>query len=168
MELLKKNIHSPETSSCGRLFDAASALLGVCEVSDYEGQAAMMLESLVTDMNVLKNGWAIESNQLSLLPLFEQLISYDAIEGANLFHGTVSAALIDWLIQYAAQYDIKTILFSGGCFLNKILTEHIINELNRMKMTPIFSTQCPPNDGGVSLGQAWIAGNKMMELTTCV
>src|SRR6185312_12012813 len=75
--LLEKRINSPLTSSCGRLFDAASALLGVCSETHYEGQAALLLESLVTKPRVMADGWLVEDNMLNLLPLLEKLLSCD-------------------------------------------------------------------------------------------
>lgn len=167
-ELLEKKIHSPLSSSCGRLFDAASALLGICEIANYEAEAAMALESKVTAPFILNSGWTIESNQLNLLPLFEKLLLLNATDGANLFHGTLAAALVEWIGIHAKENNINTVLLSGGCFLNKVLSDCMINQLKARHLTPYFPHQCPPNDGGISLGQAWVAGNKMMEKNKCV
>lgn len=151
------------TSSCGRLFDAASALLGVCDINDYEAQAAMQLESLVTQPTVFKQGWTIESNQLNLLPLFNKLIDCDATTGANLFHGTLAAALTEWTLTMANELNIKDVILAGGCFLNRILTELLMTQLRNLGLKPHFPSHCPPNDAGLSLGQAWIAGQRLME-----
>lgn len=163
IKILERKINSPFTSSCGRLFDAASALLGICDISNYEGEAAMLLESRVTELLVAEQGWEIHSNQLNLLPLFRELLHCDATLGANLFHGTLATALVEWVKQNAKKQKITHVLMSGGCFLNKILSEWMIKKLKTLRLIPLFPIQCPPNDGGISLGQAWIAGNKMRE-----
>lgn len=163
VELLDKRINAPLTSSCGRLFDAASALLGICEISSYEGEAAMRLESKVSEMVFSDSMWTIHSNQLNLLPLFKALLDCDPISGANLFHGTLASALVEWIRINAEKQAVKQVLMSGGCFLNRVLSEWIINQLTELQLIPLYPRQCPPNDGGISLGQAWIAGNKLLE-----
>ncbi|HVV69245.1 MAG TPA: carbamoyltransferase HypF [Gammaproteobacteria bacterium] len=158
IQLLKNSTNIPLTSSCGRLFDAACALLGVHLTSQYEGQAAMKLESLVTKPQVLPQGWLIEGRMLNLLPLLKQLITLDAMTGANLFHGTLIAALHDWVVTWSKRTHMNTVLLSGGCFLNKILTEGLVQLLTASHIKVLFSKKAPPNDAGISLGQAWIAG----------
>ncbi|MBI1194649.1 MAG: carbamoyltransferase HypF [Gammaproteobacteria bacterium] len=157
-QMLSKNLNCPATSSAGRLFDAAAGLLGVKAVSDYEGQAAMMLEGLTETPETMTHGWRIEDNRLDLLPLLERLIDCDPVTGANLFHGTLIAALTDWIEQTAEETKIKTVLLGGGCFLNQVLSSGLMNELTAKGYTVKLSQQAPCNDGGLSLGQAWIAG----------
>jgi hydrogenase maturation protein HypF len=161
--MLKNPVNMPLTTSCGRLFDAASALLGLTTLSHYEGQAAMELESLVTHLEVLPNGWAIDNNEFSLLPTFSQLLSLNPVAGANLFHGTLVAGLAEWLITNAKHLSITTILLSGGCFLNKVLSEGLYNHLTQSGLKVYLPQRVPPNDGGLSLGQAWIAGTKRID-----
>lgn len=148
----------PVTTSCGRLFDAASALLGVNLISSYEGQAAALLESLVTCPKVDQNGWDFKQGSLNLLPLFERMLSLDPTAGANLFHGTLIAGLTEWIVSWSKKTAIKTILLSGGCFLNKVLSEGLSQELSRLDFEVYLPQKLPPNDGGLSLGQAWVAG----------
>lgn len=159
VQQLLQNSTLQKTSSCGRLFDAASALLKVTELSRYEGQAAMNLESLVTIPDVLTEGWQIKNNILSLLPTLEYLLTTDSKTGANLFHGTLIAALTEWILTSADYFGANKIILSGGCFLNKILTQGLITKLQFFGLTPMLPHQLPPNDGGLSLGQAWIGGN---------
>lgn len=159
LRMLNKKLNSPLTSSCGRLFDAASALLRIQMTSQYEGEAAMKLEALVTKPEILENGWLVESDQLNLLPLLEYLLQCDPITGANLFHGTLIAALTAWLETAKKQFSIKTVLLGGGCFLNRVLSKGLFNTLKDKGFTVYLPQQLPPNDGGISLGQAWIAGN---------
>lgn len=157
--LLNKNINSPTTSSCGRLFDAASALLGVQKISQYEGQAAMRLESLVTQPHIIANGWHITEKYFDMRPTLEHLLDInDSVIGANLFHGTLIAGLAEWIKKAVLATKVDTVLFSGGCFLNKILAEGLIDSLTQSGINSVLPFHLPPNDGGISLGQAWIAG----------
>lgn len=158
LQMLDQGINAPPSSSCGRLFDAASSILGICGVSQYEGQAAMQLESLVTKPELLINGWQIESQTFSMLPTLSRLIDMDPVQGANLFHGSLIAGLAEWVLTIAEQTASKVILLSGGCFLNKVLTEGLIKILSNNGLMAKLSHQVSPNDGGLSLGQAWIAG----------
>ena len=156
--VLKNQVDWPVTSSAGRLFDVASALLGVTAVSTYEGQAAMQLESLVTQPEVLSDGWVCGGKTLNFLPLLEALLGRDAVSGANLFHGTLIAGLIDWVMYWSNTTAIRTIVCSGGCFLNRVLTEGLTEQLSARGITVYLPQALPPNDGGLSLGQAWVAG----------
>ncbi len=156
--LLASNSPMTRSSSCGRLFDAASAILGINRMSHYEGHAASQLESLVTQPTVLTSGWHIDHNQFSLLPLFRALLDIGQVSGANLFHGTLIAGLAEWILSWASQLSSSIILLSGGCFLNKVLAEGLSLQLTRYGLRVYLPQRVPPNDGGLSLGQAWIAG----------
>jgi len=157
LQMLEKNIHISRTSSCGRLFDAASALLGTQQQVNYEGEAAMKLESLVSQPEVLSNGWQIHQDQLNLLPTLKYLLNCDPVTGANIFHGTLIAGLADWLEKSCQQWKLNKVVLSGGCFLNKILTEGLVKMLMHKNIIAYFPKQVPPNDGGLCLGQAWVA-----------
>ncbi|WP_338307392.1 carbamoyltransferase HypF [Bradyrhizobium sp. TM233] len=155
----------PTTTSAGRLFDAAAGLLGLCPVQSYEGEAAMKLEALVRTPRIAQDGWIIESGALSLAPLFEHLATgtIDPVEGAELFHGTLAAACIDWIGRAARTTGIVTVALSGGCFLNAILSDEIERGCIAAGLSPLLPRQMPPNDGGLSLGQAWIAALTLLE-----
>jgi hydrogenase maturation protein HypF len=156
LDLLKKQIHCPLTSSCGRLFDAVSALLGVCSYCTYDGQAALELEALMENGEVVKEGWTITENYLDLLPIIPYLLGQNPSTAATIFHMTLAAALTEWVKQYAASLQIKTVLLSGGCFINNALSALLVNNLQEAGLTPLLPKQLPPNDGGLSLGQAWV------------
>ncbi|MCL9684945.1 carbamoyltransferase HypF [Legionella maioricensis] len=164
VHLLDKKINSPATTSCGRVFDAASALLGIKLMSQYEGQAAMRLESLVTELSVVPNGWQIKDNHFNLLPTLALLSDLgDPVAGANLFHGTLIAGLAAWINQMCREKGIDMILLSGGCFLNQILAEGLTKALKELGIQPLLPRALPPNDGGISLGQAWITGTSILQ-----
>ncbi|MDA9503772.1 carbamoyltransferase [Bradyrhizobium sp. CCBAU 11386] len=149
----------PVTTSAGRLFDAAAGLLGLCPVQSYEGEAAMKLEARVGTPRILKDGWVIEHGVLSLFPLLARLATdrIDPVDGAELFHGTLAAACVDWIGRAARETGITTVTLSGGCFLNAILSSEIERGCIAAGLSPLLPRQLPPNDGGLSLGQAWIA-----------
>lgn len=158
-QLLDKKINSPSTSSCGRLFDAASALLGIQVYSQYEGQAAMRLESLVTGLDVESGGWQMKNNNLDFSPLMALLFDEsEPILGANLFHGTLIAGLCAWVQEGCRQRGLCSVVLSGGCFLNQVLAEGLTAALKESGIKAYLPRALPPSDGGLSLGQAWIAG----------
>lgn len=153
------------TTSAGRLFDAAAALLGIANLQSYDGEAALKLEALVRGTTILEAGWTIEGGVLSLGPLFSRLIAddIDAAGGAGLFHGTLAAACVDWVTRSARTTGINTVVLSGGCFLNAVLADKIPRGCSDAGLTPLVPRRLPPNDGGLSLGQAWIAALKIAQ-----
>jgi hydrogenase maturation protein HypF len=157
IRLLQKQLHCPPSSGAGRLFDAASSLLGVCHVNRYEGQAAMLLESLVTGPVVLSNGWRRTLTQLDVLPLMAHLLHCDPVTGANVFHGTLAAALADWLLLWARQSCVNLVVLAGGCMVNQPLVTALRTHCQQAGLTVLLPGQLPPNDGGLCLGQAWLA-----------
>ncbi|KRR02251.1 carbamoyltransferase [Bradyrhizobium jicamae] len=157
--------HVPTTTSAGRRFDAAAALLGVATLQSYEGEAAMKLEARVRRTAVLEDGWLIDGGVLSFRPLFERLVADEvgATAGAELFHGTFSAACVDWIVRAARATGITAVGLSGGCFLNAVLAHEIQRGCIAAGLTPLLPRQVPANDGGLSLGQAWIAALQVAE-----
>ena len=160
-QMLEQNLNSPATSSCGRLFDAAAGMLGVREVSAFEGQAAMLLEGLaqaygpVAPMN---GGYTLGEGVLNLLPLLATLSeTRDAGLGAALFHATLAEALAEWVAAKRAGTGLNDVVFGGGCFLNRLLGADLAVRLEAQGAKVYQARQAPPNDGGLALGQAWVA-----------
>ena len=155
--------YCPPTSSAGRVFDAAAALLGLRRVSDYEGQAAMELEALAAaygPADPLADGYHLVVNgQLDLLPLLAWLADHAAEPelGAARFHATLALALADWVAQAARREAVTDIALGGGCFLNRLLSIQVRSLLEQNGLRAYEAHQAPPNDGGLSLGQAWVA-----------
>ena len=119
----------------------------------------MRLEGLVGVPRVQAGGWSIDAdNRLSLLPLLESLIGRGAQEGAELFHGTLVAALVDWVRRAAEATGLRQVALGGGCLVNKVLAEGLIEGLAGCGLAVLTARAVPPNDGGLALGQAWIAG----------
>ena len=157
--VLERGVNCPATSSAGRLFDAACGLLGIHPVAEFEGQAPMTLESLVRSPRVLEGGWSIEAGILDCLPLLDTLSRCDdAVLGAELFHGTLIAALGEWCRRAAAETHCRTVALGGGCFLTRVLRQGLAAELARHGLAALAAVSLSPGDGGLSLGQAFVAG----------
>lgn len=149
---------APGTSSAGRLFDAACGLLGVHPVASFDGEAPMALERLVRQP-VAEPLWRIgEDLVLDLWPLLDRLADLDdPADGADLFHGTLIAALADWAGRGAARRGADTVVLCGGCFHNRILAEGLSAALAEAGRTVLRPRRLPPGDPAISLGQAMVA-----------
>lgn len=161
-EMLDKATHCPTTSSAGRLFDAAAGLLGVKAFMRFEGQAAMLLEGLAQrhgPVQPYRGGYTLEGDgNLSLLPLLERLADTpDAAFGAALFHATFAEGIAAWVRRAAGRLGLTDVVLGGGCFLNQILSQALRRSLQIGGLRVYEARQLPPNDGGLSLGQAWVA-----------
>jgi len=160
-QMLERNLNCPPTSSCGRLFDAAAGLLGASMVSAFEGQAAMLLEGLAQVHGAVApmvDGYTVESGDLSLLPLFAALCeTRDADYGAALFHATLAGALAGWVAAEMEKAGLTDVVFGGGCFLNRLLSRDLATRLEGLGAKVYRARQVPSNDGGLSLGQVWVA-----------
>jgi hydrogenase maturation protein HypF len=148
-----------QTTSLGRLFDAAAAILGVRLTQDYEGQAAMELEALCRKPRALPNGFALENGVLDLSSLMAALSDsgLTAEEGSELFHGTLIEALAAWIGIAAHSFGHKRVALGGGCLMNVVLADGLSKHLRDADVEPLLARAAPTNDGGLSLGQAFIA-----------
>ena len=144
-EMLRKDINSPQTSSMGRLFDAASSLIGVA--------SPVELEQLVNTPEVLPAGYAIDAqNRLSFLPLFMYLLSVrDKTHFANLFHGTIIAGVAEWILRA----EKKEVVLAGGCFLNKVLQNGLVEILQKKGVCVYVAQKYSPSDASIAIGQAY-------------
>ncbi len=149
----------PVTTSLGRLFDAAAAILGVRAEQQEEGQAAMELEARAGAPAVLPEGFTLSGGVLDFSPLLGRLLDGDLkpSEGADLFHGTLAAGLAAWIAQAAARLGETRAALGGGCLMNRVLAEALCAELRRLGVAPLLPRVAPANDGGLSLGQAALA-----------
>ncbi len=168
LKQIKAKLNSPLTSSMGRLFDAISALIGVRDKIDYEGQAAIELEMIAYDVkNDVKNyPYSIvnknEANVILLDELFAAIIE-DLKCGtppafvSSKFHNTVVQMVTEMCQLINQEIGIKQVVLSGGVFQNRLLFRKIIASLETAGFTVFSHKQVPCNDGGISLGQAVIA-----------
>lgn len=156
--ILDKGLNSPPTSSAGRLFDAACGLLNIHPIAAFEGQAPMALEALVTAPAIMTAGWTLKDGVLDFSPLLDRLAACrDAVQGANLFHGSLAAAFAQWCAWAAEETGCRTITLGGGCFFNKVLTGLLVPALEERRLRPLTALKASPGDPGLSVGQAWIA-----------
>ncbi|MFP4682662.1 MAG: carbamoyltransferase HypF, partial [Ectothiorhodospira sp.] len=151
----------PETTSLGRLFDAAAALLGILEVSGYEGEAALRLEGAAQGYGPagpLPRGWCLEHGVLDFIPLLEWLCDprRDAGEGAAVFHATVAQGLALWILEAGRAQGLGQVALAGGCVLNRRLMRDLRTRLEDAGLEVFEPVALPPGDGGLSLGQAWV------------
>jgi hydrogenase maturation protein HypF len=166
LAMLTRDLRCPPTSSLGRWFDAAAGLLGLRAESRYEGQAAMELEGLAAahgPESALPGGYAIRGGELDFSPLVPTLLECDDPgRGAALFHATVAAALAEWALVAVDREKGARIAVGGGCALNVVLMSALRRHLEARGASLLEARQAPPNDGGLALGQGWVA-RRMVE-----
>ncbi|MEI8297276.1 MAG: carbamoyltransferase HypF [Pseudomonadota bacterium] len=152
---------APSTSSLGRWFDAAAALVGLRQVTSFEGQAAMLLEGAAAAAGVAEPAAAARlgaDGVLDLLPLLEPLLrSADRGRLAAEFHAGVARGLAEWVSVAAIQSGLDRVACGGGCLQNDVLACALRRELAARGLRMLESAAAPPNDGAISLGQCWIA-----------
>ena len=166
--MIKQKINSPLTSSMGRLFDGIASLIGLCHRSSFEGQAAMSLEfqaleSLalapycykIVPLNQNNEALGIDWSGIFLGAIEDFRAGRDAKVISTRFHQT----LIEIIIDVARQAGQSDIVLTGGCFQNKWLIESAVNRLKKEGFNPHWQAQVPANDGGISLGQMFVAAN---------
>ncbi len=159
--LLKNNLNCTISTSCGRLFDAVSAILGVCKSSSYEGEAAMKLQA-VAENSASKIVRRFEIGAGLILPtdkLFAEILSRrlaggDIGELARFFHETLAELVAQACEILSASTKIKTVALSGGVFQNSLLTSLAAEKLNRRGLNVLLNKFIPANDGGLCIGQA--------------
>ncbi len=164
--MLAKGLNSPRTSSMGRVFDAAAGLLGICPKMEFEAQAAIALEQNATVYIEthgwpvpLEGGWHIDANgQLDMLHLLGALSSEpDTGYGAALFHATLVAALLQWVMRASEATGIERLACGGGCFFNKLLRSGLVEKIPPTGLELLLPRRLLPGDTAISLGQAWVA-----------
>ncbi len=184
--MIKNGVNAPLASSCGRLFDAVSAALGLCrEHQAYEGEAAARLEAIVDEDTLAHEDEAL-AYPLTIpnlfgsgLPYIEPIAMWNAILGdlilktpvpivAARFHKGLAKAIVAMTRKLARRDDASgprfdTIALSGGCFQNRILFEDIVRRLEAEDFTVLSHALVPANDGGLALGQAAIGAAQLID-----
>jgi hydrogenase maturation protein HypF len=165
--LIEHGLNAPRTSSMGRLFDAAAALVGIRGRVSYEGQAAMQLEWLAEGHRA-EGCYPFEiidgSGEMCVVdprPLVravcEDLGIREPGEIARRFHATVAEIVRQVCVRLHAQTGLDRVVLSGGVFMNVLLTTDVVDRLNAENFTVYRHERVPPNDGGLSLGQLAVA-----------
>lgn len=155
--MLDRDVNCPPTSSCGRLFDAACGLLYVKPVASFEGEAPMELERMVTRPRSDPGAWRLESGVLDMTPLLGRLVDLEPADGADLFHGTLIAAMTEWVAWAQEVADVRQVAFCGGCFFNKVLISGLAASLTKRDIDVLAPVRLSPGDPAISVGQAWVA-----------
>lgn len=164
--MLARNVNCPQTSSMGRLFDAAAGLLGICATQLHEAQAAMQLQQLAEqhgEIAALVAGYRIDTNNnLDFSPLLAAMIDChnakrDIARAAALFHATLVAGLTEWLERSAKQHGISQLALGGGCFHNTVLRYGLMYRLIAAQYKVYAGRRLLPDDSAIALGQAWVA-----------
>ncbi len=171
-DLILQRINSQSeilTSSCGRLFDAAGAILGISPVNGYEGQAGIELEACA-DKNAhglyeYCIGEKADMLIMNSLPLWSDMITdingkLPASTIARKFHATISDMFLKALITGREKTGINRVVLSGGAFHNQIILSDLINSLLGKGFQVYHQQLVPPGDGGIALGQAVIASER--------
>jgi len=171
LQMIDQGINSPRASSCGRLFDAVAATLGICMARvSHEGQAAIELEMLAQQAFAKTHAAAYPVNEmqcdglltLDWRALWESLL-HDLAAGvehaviAARFHHGLAAAIAALAARLAADNRVETLALGGGVFQNRLLFEAVAQRCRAAGLQVLAPRQVPINDAGVSLGQAVIA-----------
>ena len=161
----QKNINTPQTTSVGRLFDAAAALTGVHNEASFEGQGPMEFESLCNSIDN-KIELDLERSDNLLISNWEQLVpimldsTLTINERASLFHASMAHVIRQQAKAIRHQHGVNTVSFSGGVFQNRVLTEHAMALLTADGFEVHLPELIPVNDAGISFGQVMEYGYK--------
>ncbi|MBP2320025.1 hydrogenase maturation protein HypF [Kibdelosporangium banguiense] len=162
ISLARSGINSPLTSSAGRLFDAAAALVGVRDTVNYEGQAAIEFEQLADPGEQGAYQAAILDGVVSGVDIIRS-VAEDLLADvppaviAGRFHNSVARIIAESCARARDEHDVSTVALSGGVFQNMLLRDRAVDLLTRKGFRVLTHSRVPTNDGGISLGQAVIA-----------
>ncbi len=161
--MLRKGINSPPTSSMGRLFDAVSAMAGLRSRATYEAQAAIELEMAADEaaegaypFDVLKGN--VVDPAATVRGVAEDVRKGAAVAAiAGKFHNAVARMVLSVCGRVRRERGLGKIALTGGVFQNSLLLRKILEALSAGGFEVFWHRQVPPNDGGISLGQAVVA-----------
>ncbi len=164
--MMESGFNSPPTSSAGRLFDAVAALLGLCDVATYEGQAAIRLEAVADPAITESYPFEFAGVVLDFGPAIRAIVD-DHRRGVRVgtmaakFHNAVVAAILAVCRAVRDRSCIDEVALSGGVFQNEWLRRRVTEQLQAQRFRVFTNTLVPPNDGGLALGQAAVAAERM-------
>jgi hydrogenase maturation protein HypF len=167
-QMLAKGLHSPLTSSAGRLFDAVASILGLRQTVTFEGQAAMELEFVVQEDMHETYPFRIADDSPFIVDWAPMILKILIDLQRDLSPGRISAkfhnTLVDVIVAIAQKVGEPKVLLTGGCFQNRYLVEHSVQRLSEAGFTPYWHQRVPPNDGGIALGQVVAAGRSKLAM----
>jgi hydrogenase maturation protein HypF len=168
--MITRRIQTIETSSCGRLFDAVAALVGLGRRVSFEGQAAIALEAVAQSNVDRRYAFSVEEfepAQIDMRPMIEEIVR-DLSLGKDMgyisacFHNTIAAAIVEVCRRVRCRERLNRVCLSGGVFQNMYLLERAVKGLESEAFEVFTHALVPANDGGISLGQAVIA-NELLD-----
>jgi len=168
--MLQRGLNCPPTTAAGRWFDAVAGLLGLSVRQEFEAQAAIALEQAAArylqdhTLEVHASDWAVTpEGQIDLRPLLRStLIPADSHtptavdEAAARFHLTLADALCAHAIAQAHAHQLRDVALGGGCFFNRVLTQHVVAQLSIAGLNVLQTQKLSCGDAGLALGQAWV------------
>ena len=161
---------SPLASGAGRLFDAVSALLGLCDKNTFEGEAAMTLESVTRDgideeypvEFMQEKGYTRVNFSGALIAMINDVSQAAGTEViATKFHNTVCSVILSMIRSLSGQHKVTKVVLSGGTFQNLYLLNRTVRLLSADGMQVFINRKAPCNDGGISLGQAYLVRERL-------
>lgn len=165
----ERGLNTPLTSSMGRLFDAVAALLGATPDATYEGQPAMELEAMAsgwTGAGLPPYDYQFEDDVIDTRPLVRAVVAdiEKGVEHARIaarFHDSIAAFTVEACRRIRAEGGPADVVLAGGVMQNARLLARLIQVLAEAGFHPHYHREVPPNDGGMSLGQAVIAAESL-------
>lgn len=167
---LSRSELAPLSTSAGRLFDAVAALCGSRAIVSYEGQAAIELEGMVdpAERSAYSIGLTEHAGMVELDPrpavlaaLTERTAGVSAGAVAARFHSGLAHSTAEACVRIAGGRGLDTVVLSGGVFQNRVLLELVVNDLQSVGLRVLLPRLLPPNDGGISFGQAAVAAARI-------
>lgn len=164
LQIARNDRVSPLSSSIGRLFDAVAALSGLCPEPSFEGQAAMAVQHAALGCNlsdVKPYPFGFTSDQLDWRPMLPEMFADS--ENSSRLASRFQATLVAMVVTVIETHRPETVALCGGCFQNKLLLESCYDALTVLGYRVIFPQRLPPGDGGLALGQAWVASHMLSD-----
>ena len=157
------------SASAGKLLDAISSLLGICDVASYRNEAAILLEqTALSERNAYAYPLSAEGKEISFRPLFEALL-HDIANNVPIsllaarFHTTLATVLVQKTRMLIRKTKTKQVVLSGTCFQNKLLTETVRKQFQAAGIRLYIPKRIPCNDSGVAVGQLIIAATERQQ-----
>ncbi len=162
--LMKQGINTTHTSSMGRLFDAVSSIIGICQVISYEGQAAILLEAEIDPQEKGSYEFGLDNSVITVQPVIRSVVDdfYAGIDPGRIaarFHNGLVKMVLTVCTTIKEQQGLKTVALSGGVWQNRFLLNLTLNELRQAGFIVLLHRRLPPNDGCIALGQALVAAH---------
>ena len=184
--MIERGINSPRTSSMGRLFDAAAAILGICDKATYEGEPAIELEAAawralssesacpagnIAGFSVTESSRPDACHVLNSRSLIEALLEGTGAGTAAYrlaldFHIAIARSSARIAREICAREGIDTVALSGGVFMNRLLLQLLTRELKSMGLTVLIPQTVPVNDGCIAYGQAAVASARLAQVAS--